>query len=162
MPTKGGPPGQEDGKQIKNVDLMLRTAPLVAPPGPFRSHSGSSFDPGGSLKANVSSVLSASLEPSTRGKYGTGIRAFKAFCDSLDVPLSDRFPISRDLLFAFVCSFAGKVRRKVVSGYLTGLSSRHAMWNQPWSRHKCVTVALQGIARLASPPSDDRRPTPPR
>ncbi|KAE8220473.1 hypothetical protein CF319_g6005 [Tilletia indica] len=143
---------------ILAADRMIVTAPFPGPPPPLKSHSGFEFDVDGSLRAQVAGVLTSALEKKTREQYNTGITKFRSFCDALNIPFGDRFPISGDLLLAFVCSFAGKVRSGTVRQYLCGLASWHRMWNKPWPLYDSVSFALKGLARLAPPPKELRSP----
>ncbi|KAK0520889.1 hypothetical protein OC834_006863, partial [Tilletia horrida] len=64
------------------------------------------------------------------------------------VPPSDRYPISCDLLLAFVCSFAGKVRADTVRNHLSALSTWHAVWGLPWTKTTRESGLLKSVAAV--------------
>jgi hypothetical protein len=52
-------------------------------------------------------VMIHSLDQDTRSNYGTGLVQFTQFCDSINVPESQRMPASEALLAQFIAAFAG-------------------------------------------------------
>ncbi|KIJ09015.1 hypothetical protein PAXINDRAFT_17890 [Paxillus involutus ATCC 200175] len=105
----------------------------------------------------ILNVIGASWADSTKELYGTGLLVFHVYCDIHDVPDSQRAPISRNLLSAFLASCAGALSRSTISNYTAALKAWHVLHGLTWSIDELEYKALlEGATRLAS--ASSKRP----
>ncbi|EKM74719.1 hypothetical protein AGABI1DRAFT_132976 [Agaricus bisporus var. burnettii JB137-S8] len=80
----------------------------------------SSTIPAELLDCANSAVLDG-LAPNTQLSYAAGILRFTQFCDTWDIPETDRMPASSTLLAAFASSYVGHYGGKTINQWLSGI-----------------------------------------
>ena len=106
-------------------------------------------------------VLAASVEPSTRRNYGTGLLRFTQFCDRHNISETLRMPASELLLALFVAEEgAGHVSGGTIASWLSGLQLWHTFNNAAWVGGQVLRQTRTGASALA-PLSSSRPPRPP-
>lgn len=77
-------------------------------------------------------VLGMSFAPSTLSSYGAGLLTFHVFCDSRNIPDSQRAPVSTDLLSAWIATMAGTYAGASVRNYVAGLRAWSVIHGVDW------------------------------
>src|SRR4051812_41240846 len=102
-------------------------------------------------------VMSFAWAPRTRETYSTGLLVFHVFCDSRDIPESQRCPVSTTLLLTFITTCAGAYSGSAVANYVFGIHAWHTLHGASWLISKIeVAAALEGASALA--PASSKRP----
>ncbi|KAG2748062.1 hypothetical protein P692DRAFT_201693533, partial [Suillus brevipes Sb2] len=109
---------------------------------------------------HIQGALDAAWADSTLRKYRSAIRAFLAFCDLENVPLTARCPASEVLLCAFTSSRMGALAGDSVHNQMSALKAWHAYLNVPWRGSSRLHFVLNGISNRA-PSSSLHLPRPP-
>lgn len=74
------------------------------------------------------------LELDTRKIYGSGLKAFAAYCDEYDVPEEERVPASDELICSFVAMASlRKTSKSTMSTWIAGLRAWHLAQGAEWS-----------------------------
>jgi len=101
--------------------------------------------------------MAASWAPGTRETYGAGLLVYQVFCDSRDIPESQRCPASTALLLTFISTCAGSYSGSAAANYIFGVCTWHTLHGATWAISKVeVTAALDGAAKFA--PASSKRP----
>lgn len=108
----------------------------------------------------VLEVMGSSWAASTKEMYGAeemyGARllVFHVYCDTQQIAESQRCPISRPLLLAFLSSCTGSYSSSPLANYTAGLKAWHILHGHPWlipaGELKSI---LDGAAKFAPPAS---------
>ncbi|KAE8219827.1 hypothetical protein CF326_g8865 [Tilletia indica] len=146
---------------MKAADRILLIPPISEGTRSLKTSTGFNFDPTGDLAARVRTIMASSLEISTRQNYGAGINQFVDFCNARAIPQEHRYPISEDLLLAFVAFMHGKARASTINNYVSGLATWHRIWNQPFQRGDAVGPAIKALEKSGPPPLPLRPPVNP-
>ena len=112
------------------------------------------------LQRKIRLAMSSAWAPSTRRLYNNSISRFLAFCSSLEVPLSDCFPASEEILCAFAASSLGSRSSSSVRNDLSGIRAWHLFHNAPYNGSARLSLLIRGIDSHA-PASAKRNPRPP-
>ncbi|KAI0915750.1 hypothetical protein AcV5_010472 [Taiwanofungus camphoratus] len=105
----------------------------------------------------VLAVITVSWAQGTRETYGAGLLVFHVFCDTRNIPESQRCPAGNVLMLAFIASCAGAYSGKSLANYFYAIKAWHTLHGQPWEmNHAEMNAALDGATKLAPPTS--RRP----
>ncbi|KAE8229867.1 hypothetical protein CF326_g5147 [Tilletia indica] len=139
------------GQKILAKDRILAIAPISSKGPMLKTSSGFDFDPTGQHWMTIKHVLASALEISTRQNYGSGIQHFTDFCDASGIPYEHRFPISQDLLLAFVVHLGQTCRASTIRTYIASLATWHHTWNQPFVRSDGVSIAIRAIEKHGPP-----------
>ncbi|KAG6327913.1 hypothetical protein ID866_11176 [Astraeus odoratus] len=100
----------------------------------------------------VQSVILQGWAKSTKLAYGTGLLVYHVFCDSRDIPETDRTPTSSALISMFVSALAGSYAGQTIQGYVYRVHAWHTLNSLPWSLHECqINTMLKGAVKLAPP-----------
>ena len=130
------------------------------PYGTFAINHLSSFVPNTTVDRWLE-VLAASVEPSTRRNYGTGLLRFTQFCNRHNISETLRMPASELLLALFVAEEgAGHVSGGTIASWLSGLQLWHTFNNAAWAGGQVLRRTHTGASALA-PLSSSRPPRPP-
>jgi hypothetical protein len=112
------------------------------------------------LQRKIKLAVSSAWAPSTRRLYNSSISRFLAFCESLEAPLSNCFPASEEILYAFAASSLGSRSSSSVRNDLSGIRAWHLFHNAPYNGSPRLSLLVRGIDSH-SPPSTKRNPRPP-
>lgn len=108
-------------------------------------------------------TLLDSLAPDTQKNYGSGLLRFHQFCDEISVSETLRMPASEVLLSLFCASWAGRISRSTVNGWLDGLRFWHIFHGAPWYGGESALMLSQvkkGVSKMV-PETSKRPPRPP-
>lgn len=106
-------------------------------------------------------VMLFSLDKSTRRVYGAGLLRFTQYCDSRNIPESDRMPASEALLSGFATVMAaGRVARTTLDNWLAGLHFWHTVNGAVWNGRDMLRTVKNGVTKLV-PDSSKRAKRPP-
>src|ERR1700730_18554737 len=130
------------------------------PYGTFAINHLSSFVPNTTVDRWLE-VLAASVEPSTRRNYGTGLLRFTQFCNRHNISETLRMPASELLLALFVAEEgAGHVSGGTIASWPSGVQLWHTFNNAAWAGGQVLRRTHTGASALA-PLSSSRPPRPP-
>ncbi|KAG2056796.1 hypothetical protein BDR06DRAFT_879473 [Suillus hirtellus] len=102
-------------------------------------------------------VIAHSHAPNTRECYGSGLLVFHVFCDSRNIPESQRCPASSILVLSFLAACAGMYSGKTLDSYFYGIRAWHLLHGLPWSVDQAqASLTLEGAKSLA--PLSSSRP----
>ncbi|RDB26204.1 hypothetical protein Hypma_006840 [Hypsizygus marmoreus] len=101
-------------------------------------------------------TMLSSLTVKTRENYGSGLLRFHQFCDASAIPEASRLPASEDLLGVFCASWAGRIARMTVDGWLSGLQFWHTFHGAPWHGGALLRIVKRGVTKLV--PASSQRP----
>jgi len=105
-------------------------------------------------------VMICSLDQDTRSNYGAGLLRFMQFCDSINVPETQRMPASEALLAQFIMAFTGITTSKTLNNWIAGLQFWHIVNGAPWHASAMVHHTRRGFLKMV-PPSARRAKRPP-
>lgn len=101
------------------------------------------------------------LEPKTQSNYAAGLLRFAQYCDSRNVPETDRMPASEDLLSAFATVMAAsKVGKLTLENWLSGLATWHYIHGFPWKGGRGLRLTKTAVTKV-TPLSSIRPKRPP-
>ena len=109
------------------------------------------------LQTKKQTVLLNSINESTRNTYGTGLASFHLFCDSYNIPWTNRAPASAELISAFVAHLASHYSASTITNYVSGVRMWHIIHSIPWTPNPTELHSLLRGAKLLQP-----KPKPPR
>jgi hypothetical protein len=72
-------------------------------------------------------VLQAYLAPNTVTTYGTGVRNYVSWCESIGLRSSQYLPAPEDLLVMYVCHLAGVYVKSTARNYLSAVCAWHLL-----------------------------------
>ncbi|KAG1749062.1 uncharacterized protein EDB91DRAFT_1244851 [Suillus paluster] len=101
----------------------------------------------------VLEVMGCSWATATKETYGAGLLVFHVYCDAQQIAESQRCPISRPLLLAFLSSCAGAYSGSALGNYAAGIKAWHILHGRPWliPPNELKSI-LDGAAKFAPPP----------
>lgn len=103
-------------------------------------------------------VLSHAYGARTLQTYGSGLLVFHVFCDSRDIPDTERAPAARALISLFIANLAGLYSASAISNYISGLAAWHTIHRLDWLANKREVDALIKGATATAPPRKAPRP----
>lgn len=119
-------------------------------------HTGSPVELSDSDVDRILQVIAHSHAPNTRECYGSGLLVFHIFCDSRNIPESQRCPASSILVLAFLAGCAGMYSGKTLENYFYGIRAWHLLHGLPWSVDQAQASLTLEDAKSLSPPSSSR------
>ncbi|KAG1735978.1 hypothetical protein EDB19DRAFT_1580755, partial [Suillus lakei] len=105
-------------------------------------------------------VMVRSLDTNTRSNYGVGLLRYTQFCDSINIPESERMPAAEVLLSQFAAAFAGSTSEKTLNNWLAGLQFWHVINGAQWHGAQFLHHTRRGFSKMV-PPSSRRAKRPP-
>ena len=78
---------------------------------------------------------------------------FHVYCDNKVIPETQRAPVSKILLSAFISELAGAYSGKTISNYVYGVRAWHILHGMTWLLKEPETKALLTAASKLTPPS---------
>ncbi|KIJ18406.1 hypothetical protein PAXINDRAFT_71142, partial [Paxillus involutus ATCC 200175] len=89
---------------------------------------------------------------STRETYSSGLLNFHDFCDSKNVPKSQRTPADPSLISTFLSALAGLYLGSTIANDLHGIRAWYVIHSIPWSLvDDEINVLLKATTSLAPP-----------
>ncbi|KAG0702794.1 hypothetical protein DFH29DRAFT_982197 [Suillus ampliporus] len=118
------------------------------------------FRPGSSIIPSVHRPPVVASDRLLVCNYGAGLLRFTQFCDSINVPESERMPASEVLVAQFAAAHAGSASAKTLNNWLCGLQFWHVINGTLWPSASLLHHTRRGFSKMV-PPSSHRAKRPP-
>ena len=107
--------------------------------------------------ANLQTALQNGWANPTLKSYSYHVQLFTNFCETENIPQSQRFPSDEIVLCAYAASRLGNISGDTARKHISGLKAWHSFHDVPWKGGRRLHYVLNGVSRL-SPPSSSRPP----
>ncbi|KAF8837036.1 hypothetical protein BDN67DRAFT_983525 [Paxillus ammoniavirescens] len=104
----------------------------------------------------IYNVILHAWADSTKESYSASVLIFHVFCDSKDVPESQRAPANSTLIAAFISTLTGLYSGNTILNYLHRVRAWHIIHGQKWALVDEEINALLKAATSLAPPSSKR------
>ncbi|KAJ7135926.1 hypothetical protein C8R44DRAFT_595316, partial [Mycena epipterygia] len=111
-------------------------------------------------RAKIQHAIRHAWADSTLKKYGYGLEAFLAFCDTENIAKNQRLPANEFLLCAYAASRAGEIAGGTARAAIAAVKAWHIIHDEEWQGGMRLRYVLRGVENL-TPASSKRDPRPP-
>jgi hypothetical protein len=105
----------------------------------------------------IEEVLSHAWAEATLESYGAGLLVFQVYCDTKDIPETQRAPASSVLISAFAAALAGAYAAKTISSYISGVRAWHILHGISWTINQQELTSILHAAESVAPASSKRK-----